>query len=239
MALPPGQLTFGQIRDLALRRLGNPGVVADAGTVLSQILFELYTGWEWPFLNFTAFPVITGPFFFLPPDFLKTTDDRGLTISTIDGASAFGQAINETDPFTFSAISQPQSLGVPQIWTVDRQAGIGNVFPNPTGHVIVTTLRYKFLPTADVSPPSATNPNSKDAQFLTFPYSLYLVQALFCEMMKFENDPRQPVQESLRDKQFTLLRQGAQPVYSQVPVIPLDDDVFGATFSSDGGGEDF
>jgi len=238
MALPPGQLTFGQIRDLALRRLGNPGSVADAGTILSQILFELYTGWEWPFLNFTAFPVITGPTFFLPPDFLKTSDDRGLTITSVDNTATFSQGVNEVDPFTFSAVSQPTSLGVPQIWSPDRQAGIGNVFPNPTGHIIVTTLRYKYLPTGDVSAPSPSNPNSKDAIIPQFPYHLYLIQALFCEMLKYENDPRQAVQESLRDKQFTLLRQGAQPLGSQVTVIPLDDDIFGATFSGDGAGED-
>lgn len=241
MALPPGQLTFGQIRDIALRRLGNTAPIADAGAILTQILFELYTGWEWPFLNITVqLPAFTSAIFNLPLDFLKTTDDRGLTLVTIDGAPAFGRAVNETDPFTFNAVAAASnSLGVPEVWTADRQASAGRLFPDPTGHVIVARLRYKQLPTGDVTPPATLDPHSKDAIIPVFPYSLYLVQALFCEMMKYEKDERQPIQEQLRDKQFTLLRQGAMPLYSQVPVIPLDDDVFGATFSGDGGGEDF
>jgi len=245
--LPPGQLTFGQIRDLALRRLGNPAQVADAGTVLSQILFELYVSWEWPFLNTAINITLTGPLFTLPIDFLKTQHDRGLLLIQIDGAQAFGQVVNETDPFTFESVaggtgntaSLSSSFGVPQVWTVNRAVGVGKLFPDPTGHTIIANLRYKQLPVGDVTPPDPNNPLSKDATVPVFPYHLYLVQSLFCEMLKFENDPRQTVQESLRDKQLTLLQQGAHPIYSQVPVIPLDDDIFGPTFSSDGGGEGF
>jgi hypothetical protein len=237
--LPTGQLTFGQIRDIALRRAGNPGIVADAGTYLTQILYELYTGWEWPFLNAQAVVSLLGPTFILPADFLKTQDDRGLTLLTVNGASPNGQAVNETDPFTFTAVNVSTSTGAPQLWYADRQQGLGFLFPNPTGFTITALLRYKQLPTADVAPPLSSNPNSKDATVPVFPYHMYLIQHLFCEVLKFENDPRMVVQEQLRDKQFTLLRQSAMPLYSQIPVIPLDDDIFGATFTSDGGGEDF
>jgi hypothetical protein len=240
VALPPGQLTFGQIRDLALRRVGNTALVVDGGTLLSQILYETYVAWEWPFLNVTATVSISGPSFVLPPDFLKATDDRALEVVTFDGGSASGSVVREIDPYTFNTVSQPQtSFGRPQLWMADRANGVGLVFPDSTGHVAVCMLRYKRLPLNEIAPPPPGTPTANDAIVPVFPYHLYLCQALFVELLKFEKDARADAEEARANRQFTTLQMGAHPLRSQVPIIPLDGTVFGPTFSGDGGGEDF
>src|SRR5438309_3840 len=58
-SLPPGRLTFGQIRNFALRKAGNRAVIDDANIWLTQLLFELYVEWEWPFLMAVATPPTT------------------------------------------------------------------------------------------------------------------------------------------------------------------------------------
>lgn len=238
--LPPGRLTFGQIRDLALRRAGNQGIVADAGSWLSQVLYELYVAYEFPFLFATTTITFSSPSFALPPDFLKPQDDRSFEIQTWNGSNAFGANILETDRFTFDSVAANNTvLGMPNRWTADRTLGVGLLFPNPTGNLGVAQFRYKQLPTAETTPPPAANPLANDAIVPVFPYHLYLVQALYVIALQHENDSRADAEEARRDRELQKLLATALPLRSFVSVVPLDPEVFGPVFSGDGGGEDF
>src|SRR2546423_638922 len=69
-----------------------------------------------------------------------------------------------------------------------NRAVIDRVFPDPTGRVAAATLRFKFLPIADTTPP--VTPTAKDALVPVFPYHLFLVQALYVLALEYEQDPR-------------------------------------------------
>src|SRR4029450_12143127 len=60
----------------------------------------------------------------------------------------------------------------PYAWSVSRSDRTGQVFPDPVGHVVVGTLRYRRLP-PDPSP--AEEPTDVPV----FPFHNYLVQAVY------------------------------------------------------------
>src|SRR5438477_6806028 len=141
--VPTGRLTRAQIVSLALRKAGNTALGvnsatagADAQTWLNQILFDLYSQYNWPFLNTSAALVLTSAQFTLPSDFLKAVDDYSLEVQTANGvAQQF--FIMEVDRATFEAASFAQqantsALGLPRLWTADRNLGVGYLFPDPT-----------------------------------------------------------------------------------------------------------
>jgi hypothetical protein len=232
--LPPGKLTFGQIRDLALRRIGNTGLAVDAGVLLSQLLYERYMETDWPFLFTAAAVTINGPTFPLPVDFLKPQDDRAFLLQTFDGGLTGGVVILEEDRETFDAFAAPGTArGMPQRWTADRNAGLGLVYPDPSGHVGAATLRYKQMPTAETTPPPATTPSANDALVPIFPHHLFLVQDLFVLLLQAENDPRADTEEGRRDKQLQVLLGTALPLRATPPVIPLDPEIFRPNFTGD------
>src|SRR2546426_2660291 len=231
--LPAGRLTRGTIVSLALRKAGNTqlavGPTYDAQTWLNQILSDLATEWSWPILM-TSTPVsITGPTFSLPADFLKAQDDAGIVLTSIDGG-AQRIFLDEVDRFTLE-VSQPSSPGgiggFPRLWHADRNAGLGLVFPDPTGHVCLGTLRYQFEP-ADI----AVDPTG-DATVPWFPWPFYLVQALYVQTLAFEADGRGNAETLKPDDMLQKIRKAAKPLRAQEPVTPLDPQVFDTPFRSD------
>ena len=236
-SLPPGRLTFGQIRNFALRKAGNRAVIDDANIWLTQLLFELYVEWEWPFLMAVSSMQLTGPTFPLPTtpgEFLQAQDDNAFNVVTFDGQpiNPPQSIVSETDPATFATtVVQQASGGMPRIWTADRGAGIGRVYPDPTGHVAAATLRFKFLPIADTTPP--TTPTAMDGLVPVFPYHLFLVQALYVLALEYEQDPRASDERQKVVQQLAAIRGTAMPLRSQPGVIPLDPEVFGTPFTED------
>jgi hypothetical protein len=231
-SLPTGRLTRKSIVDLACRRAGNTQLAAgpnfDAQTWLNQILYDLAVEWSWPTLM-TSIPVaITGPTFPLPADFLKSQDDAGLVLTSVN---AGGQRIflDEVDRYTFE-VAQPPTVGsggFPRIWHADRNAGLARLFPDPSGLTITGLLRYQALP-ADI--PVDT---SGDATIPWFPWPWYLVQDLFVRVLEFEADGRAGAERDRANLMLEQVRQAAKPLRAQEPVIPLDPQVFGTPFVRD------
>ena len=233
--LPPGALNLGTIRSLALRRAGNLNLVYDAGVWLSQLLYDLYTEWDWPFLFVSTPILLTGNTFTLPTDFLKMQDDNSFEVHRFDGTQMRRLFIDELDHATFVSVAHAgRSMGgMPEVWWPDRAAGTGEVFPNPIGHAVQTTFRYKRLPTADTTAPDPLNPTANDAVVPTFPWGLYLVQALFTQVLQYDMDPRADTEMAKTDAMIARIRKVAMPLNSVEATIPLDDTVFGPTFSTD------
>src|SRR3989442_1644504 len=107
-----------------------------------------------------------GRLFAQPGDVPHELDDGWALLPSIDGG-AQRIFLDEVDRFTLE-VSQPSSPGgiggFPRLWHADRAAGIGLVFPDPTGHVCLGTLRYQFEP-----PDIAVDP-SGDTQVPWFPW---------------------------------------------------------------------
>ena len=230
--LPTGRLTRKQIVDVALRRAGNTQLASgpnfDAQTWLNQILYDLAVEWSWPTLMTTTTVAITGPTFSLPTDFLKAQDDAGLILTTINGGSQ-RVFLDEVDRYTFE-VAQPTNVGTggfPRIWHADRNAGLGRVFPDPTGNTIVAQLRYQQLP-SDIAVDT-----SGDSTIPWFPWSWYLVQYLFVRTLEFEADVRAGPERDRANAMLEKVRQAAKPLRAQEPVIPLDPQVFGTPFVRD------
>lgn len=236
--LPQARLTLGQIRDLALRRAGNLALTYDAAVWLSQILYDLYTIWDWPFLNQVVTISFVGTTFTLPTDFLKPQDDYAFEILTFDGIPQTQQFIEERSRADFEAQSASAGLtqGMPEIWTADRETGMGIIYPNPIGHAVVAELRYKGLPSADTTPPAIATPTANDAIFPTFPWGLYLVQALTVEVFRYDSDPRADAEQARAEAMLQRIRSAAMPLRAVEPTIPLDIEVFGPPFRSDSSG---
>lgn len=219
--IPTGLLTRAQIIDHALRRAGNtkPSVRTDAITGLNQILYDLYTQFEWPFLNTTA-TVTLGSTFTLPSDFLQSQDDTGLQITIINGQPV-RFPMHEVDRGQLEA--QVPTTGTPLLWHADRLAGLGRVWPTPDAQAYVAMLRYKKLPPALTS----------DSDIPVFPWHSTLIQAVYVWALEYDSDPRS-VQESGRyDMMLSRLRQTSSPLRSQSAVVPLDPQVFGPVYDPD------
>lgn len=234
--LPPGRLTFGQIRRAGLAKAGNRAVIADANAWLSQLLLELYVNWAWPFLM-TSTPIfLNGPTFTLPSDFLQIQDDNGFQINLFDGQPVDPPLahILETDPATFAAIRLPATVGgMPRRCVLDRGNGIGTLWPDPTGHAVNCTLRYKRLPVAETTPPPDATPTANDAIIPVYPYHLHLIQGLAVLVMEYEQHPGAPQARADWERQLQGIRMNAMPLRSQEQVIPLEPEIFGVPFTED------
>ena len=225
--VPSGRYTRQRIRDLALNRAGNRALDADATDFLSQHLFELYTLADWPFLYVSAPVTITGPTFALPSDFQTPQDDQALQVIGIDGTPQPGVPIIEVDPERMAMYAATTGQGVPpRLWCVSRSAATAQVFPDPTGHAITATLRYRRLP------PEPTTAN-EPTDIPVFPYHNYLVQAVYVFALEHERDARALPEAGVRDTLLAAIRRGASPLRSQRADIPLDPMVFGAPFRGD------
>jgi hypothetical protein len=225
--LPPGRYTRQRIRDLALNRAGNRALDAEAKDWLAQHLFELYTLADWPFLYVTAAVTISGPTFALPEDFVTPQDDHAFEVVAVDGTPAGGTFVAEVSPELLAAQAAGGGQGIPpRCWSVSRSDTTGRVFPDPAGHTVTATLRYRRLP-PEPSPPT------EPADIPVFPYHNYLVQAVYVFALEHERDARAPQAAAVRDNLFQIIRRGAAPVRSQRGDIPLDPLVFGTPFRGD------
>jgi hypothetical protein len=237
MPVPTGRLTRKQIVDLACRKAGNTQLGVndattggDAQTWLNQILFDLSTQYNWPFLNTSVALQVTGASFALPADFLKSVDDYAFEITTVNGgAQQF--FVLEVDRATFEAASLAQqggpTTGVPRLWTADRSARRGLLFPSAAGLTIAGVLRYQALPD-DIDVTTAG-----DTVVPTFPWPFLLVQALVVQIYEFEADGRADQERAKLDRMLEGIRQAAQPLRAQEPVVPLDPSLFSQPFRSD------
>lgn len=240
MAVPTGRLTRGQIVSLATRKAGNTALgantasppVTDAQTWLNQILFDLASQYNWPTLNASATLIITSAQFSLPSDFLKSVDDYSFKIASINN-QAVQFFVQEVDRATFDAASfataniPATGIGQPQIWTADRNLGVGLMFPDPTGNTLACVLRYQQLP-----PDIPVDP-SGDNTITWFPWPFLLVQGLVVQIMEFEMDPRVTNEREKYERMLEGVRQAAQPLRAQEPLIPLDTVLFTTPFRSD------
>src|SRR5947207_5018459 len=144
--IPVGRLTRAQVVLLATRKAGNTQLGAnsatdgaDAQTILNQLLYDLATQYNWPLLNVSATLTFTSATFSLPSDFLQAANDFSLQVFTLD-SQPHTFFILEVDRATFDAASFASQAGpvsgLPRIWTADRGAGTGQLFPDPSGHVL-------------------------------------------------------------------------------------------------------
>jgi hypothetical protein len=225
--LPPGRYTRQRIRDLALNRAGNRALDAEAKDWLAQHLFELYTLADWPFLYVSAGVTISGPTFALPDDFVTPQDDHALEIVSVDGQATGGNFVAEVSPEHLTALAQGGGHGTPPYaWSVSRSDRIGHVFPDPVGHVVVGTIRYRRLPPDPL-------PAEEPTDVPVFPFHNYLVQAVYVFALEHERDARAVQAAGVRDQLMQMIRRGTAPLHSQRADIPLDPLVFGTPFRGD------
>lgn len=226
MPTPPGRYTRQQICDLALNRAGNRSLDRDAKLWLGQTLFDLYTLYDWPFLCVAQAMTITGPAFALPTDFMAAQDDVALRPTSWDGQGFAGRPLLELDRATFDQHAAEGSGGVPLYWHADRANNLGLVAPDPAGHALWATLRYKRLP-----PEPAAAAEAADVP--VFPWHTYLVQAVYVTALQHERDARALPAKLELDAMLATIRRGAFPLRTQAPTIPLDPTVFSTPFQGD------
>ena len=226
--IPPGRYTRKRIRDLALNRAGNRALDADATDFLSQHLFELYTLADWPFLYVTAPLTVTGPTVALPDDFVTATDDHAFQVLAVDGSPTPDTFIAEVSPELLAVYSGPGMArgGPPSYYAVSRSDTTASFAPDPSGHTISATIRYRRLPP---EPLPADEPND----IPVFPYHNYLVQAVYVYALEHERDARAQAEAGVRDNLLTMIRRGAAPLHSQRADIPLNPGVFRTPFRGD------
>jgi len=224
--IPPGRYTRQRIRDLALNRAGNRALDADAKDFLSQLLYELYTLADWPFLYVSAPLAIAGASVALPEDFVTPQDDRAMQIVAIDGTPQHNAFVLEVAPEQLAAYPTGPGGGIPTVWAVSRSDTTALFAPDPSGRRIDALIRYRRLPPEPL-------PAVEPADVPVFPYHNYLVQAVYVFALEHERDPRAPQEAGVRDNLMALIRRGASPVRSQRADIPLDPLVFGRPFQGD------
>jgi hypothetical protein len=234
--IPPGRLTFGQIRRFGLSKAGNRAIISDANAWLCQLLYELYTSWNWPFLYKQTNLFFNGPQFTLPSDFLQAWDDNALQILFFDGVRLGPplQFILETDPYTFTSAAMPFTTGgMPRRWYADRGQGLGFLWPDPTGHAVSCLFRYKSLPFQETIPPPDNAPTANDAIVPQYPYHLHLINGLATLCAEYEQDPNAGAARANWTQELQMLRANAMPLRATDQVIPLEPEVFGTPFTED------
>jgi hypothetical protein len=227
MAIPVGRLTRGEILRSALQRAGNmmllatpqTGAPAIARVKLNRILESLYNEYDWPFL-WTQAPVTIGATFGLPPDFLQSRDDWGLSYVSVDGIR---HGVAEVDQYTFDTRGRNTRAvsAHPLMWTADRVQGIGRTYPVPDT-ALSATLHYKFLP-ADLDPLDTV---TYDAEIPLFPWSDFLIDAVYQWALDYEQDPRAMGWAQLLGARLAALRGTAIPPRAKERTLPLDPQVF-------------
>lgn len=227
MPIPPGRYTRQQIRNLALNRAGNRALDTDAQSWLAQLLFDLDTLYDWPWLHVTTTVTIASDEFALPDDFYQSQDDAALNPISLNGQTlSGGQPLLEVDPGTFELRRDPNAYGQPLVWMVDRALNIGRVTPNPVGLSLVARLRYKRITAEPAAADEATD-------IPVFPWSDYLVQRVYLEALKHERDPRVMEATAEAEAMFARIRRATEPRGAASPIVPLDPTFFRTPFQGD------
>lgn len=228
MSIPPSRMPRGTIIDHALVKLGNRKIKGKAREALNGILFDLYCNHEWPFL-FTATTLsVSGYYFTLPTNFLKSQDDLALLIVN-DGQQVVRYPVTEIDRQRFTGLGEPiNSPGVPRFWTADRASSVGWVYPYADASMIAT-LRYKYLPEDE----DVDDETTYDADLPEFPWYNYLIQAVYCWGLQHEEDSRYTAELAVLKTQLADIREAAMPLHAQIDQIPLDPIIFKTPFYED------
>jgi hypothetical protein len=235
MAIPAGQLTRGSIVSRATRKAGNTQLAAapdyEAQIWLNQILYDLYTQFDWAFTRTTDPITFSGQLFSivgLTATFSRPANDIALMLTSIDGAPA-GQLIREVDRRTFDLLngSTPGlTTTVPDVYTVIYESFSLAFYPTCTS-TITANFTYQFLPAQIPIDPTG------DATIPTFPWGDYLIQALFVAILEYEMDGRADNEAQKRELMLRRIRNIAFPSRSAEPTIPLDVNVFSRPFWGD------
>lgn len=243
MAIPTGQLTRKQIIDRALRKVGNTalGTAPDyeAQLWLNQILYDVYTQYDWPFCRSTVTGLsltgssfsVSGAPFVSGEQFLHPAHDVALIVTAVDG-TAQGALVREIDRRQFEIITamNPGVTGtVPEVFCVQQEASTVKVYPSVSGHTVTLSLTYFFLPA------SIAIDTTGDSTIPTFPWADYLIQAVFSTALDYEMDGRAATEMLKKEAMLSKILKIAFPSRAGEPTIPLDTQVFGSPFRGDAG----
>lgn len=235
-----GNLTRKQIVDRALRKAGNTALASspdyDAQTWLGQILFDLYMGYRWPWLEAATTITLNDTTTALSVSFGKPIGDDSFTVQTINGVSS-PQVIRFADSEAFQRLLDlnPTTTGVPQVWTLvystTNSSPSVQVWPNPIGAGVTAQLRFQSMP-AEI-PVDTTG----DSTIPTFPWHDYLIQALYVAALEYEFDSRSTTESQKRELMLDRVCKATFPLRSQTNEIPLDRSVFGTPYRPDVGSD--
>lgn len=222
---PIGRLTRDQIVQRALRKSGNTTLgnapTYEAQIWLNQLLFDLYTQYPLPYQCAETTLALSGLTFTLPSDFLQSVDDSSLAVTTLNGTPTY-QLVREVSRREYEDYKGPgtATASVPLLWHADRNAGVGRIYPDPSPNAAIALFRYVYLP-ADI----AIDP-SGDATVPIFPYADFLIQALFTEILRYEQDGRANGELQIRELMLQNILNRATPLRAIESTIPLDPNVF-------------
>jgi hypothetical protein len=240
MPIPTGRLTFQQIRDLAVRQAGNPQLgqplttgPSPATIFLTQILYDLYTQYEWPFLFKTVTLNLVTDSFALPDDFYESQDDNALIVLQSNGLQQ-AQVVIEVAADEFYGMAATQAVGnIPYYWTADRQNFVGLLFPNCIGNTNTAQFRYRAIPAVETTPPLTQDETVINAIVPVFPWANYLMQSLLVMCLQYERDPRYDMEVQKLEMMRKQVLQGSSVFRASSATIPLDPDVFRRPFRND------
>jgi len=224
MPVPTGRLTRREIREQGCRQAGNfPLASTDAPSWLAQILFDLYTGWDWAFLKTQATLAATGETVPLPADFLKPADDGALSLTSFAGSATYVNLLLLSREEFERLRAVGSATGQPTHWVPDYDAATARLWPNPAGFSASLVLRYKRLPP---EPDTVDEP----ADVPVFPWHLYLRHRVYEEALRHEGDPRLEQAVQRGDQMLSAITKLGVPRGSGASVVPFARTHFGSPF---------
>jgi len=166
-------LTRGEIITEALNLAGNTQITTRAQSWLNYILEELYSLYTWVFIEKNSNFSTNQASYALPTDFLYQLNMR-ITVGNSQSPLIY-LPLPEYDSLTKSTTSE----GTPQYYTIDNETKKIIFYPSPDT-AYTYDFRYLYLPTALTS----------DSETPAFILARILVQAVYCEALKYLDDER-------------------------------------------------
>lgn len=242
MAIPVGQFTRKQIIDRALRKVGNTALGTspdyEAQLWLNQILFDIYSQYDWPFCRGTvtdqlltgnSFSVTTAAYITAAgAGFLRPAHDVAMVVTAINGLPQ-GALVREVDRRQFeivTALNATVTGTIPEIFCVYQEAGIVKVYPTVSTSVTFS-LTYFFMPA------TIAIDTTGDSSIPLFPWADYLIQCVFATALDYEMDGRASTEMIKKEAMLTKILKIAFPSRSGEPTIPLDTQIFGSPFRNE------
>lgn len=185
--------TANQIIDLALRRIGNTTITADAQAELNNILDRLYTDFRWPFLKTIGTGSISEdqtseP---LPSTFVDLWDRQSLHL--IDPTTNARIPLETLAQQGYDPLRNPRKSGTPSFVVIDYNTMTWITYPLPN-----KAYDYEIIYRA--RPAQITDFDT----VINFPNESLLEQLLFAWACDFEDDERANDELAKADR---LLRQ--------------------------------
>jgi hypothetical protein len=184
--------TSDKLIQIALKRMGNETLTADAQEWILNILDRLYQDYRWPFLEKLATEALaTGASAIpLPADYDEIWDVDSLVL--IDPASGANVPLTPIMAYNQDMRSSPQQAGPPKNALMDLNAMTWRPFPLPD-KAYTWQLRYKFKPARGDDPTESFTP--------VFPNDQIIIQALFVQALEHEDDDRYATELAVLEKQ--------------------------------------